>query len=397
MQKYLILLLLIIPLTNVLSDELKLNDGSVIKGEIIKENNNEIIIETSYGKQTIPISDIKEIIRDKSQEIHLKDGSIIKGTVINQNQETVTIKTKYGTSEISNNDIKEIKFVKETNNNETPSLETEMQGMGKAFLYESQKKDIGVGLGLQMLGGGLLYVEKYGAGATMFALENGLLISSMFVNDPDAQTGLLLGGILLKGINTFFTIKSINNYNQDVRYRLGINHKNKKIKKSKIQSYSAYFKLLSSNFGYKYTGEHNKNISRVLGFKLGTNLNYKNNFAISLGYSQRGSARNTNKDIYSFIDIGIVKYLYLNTLINKINNNTIVFGGVDFEVFLFNKNYHEWAFNPSTLGVNLGLGYKINDELSILSEVNIGSDFKKHYRYKYQDFGLGLIYVFKYK
>lgn len=411
------LIILIIPFCISLSDELRLNDGSVIVGKIIKETDKEILIETAYGQQTIPVSDIKDIIRDKSQEIHLKDGSIIKGKILSQDQNTVIIKTKYGTSEISHSDIKEILFVKEPDAEiQTPTFETEMAGMGKAFLYESQKKDIGVGLGLQMLGGGLLYAEKYGVGATMLALENGLLISSMFVEDPDARTGLLLGGILLKGINTFFTIKSINNYNRDVRYRLGLEGRVTKNNMKIAKTYAIRMGILSSNFGYRksseipaynyYTGEYektnkSKKLYRIMGFNAGLDINYGNNTVLGIGYMQRGSTSVTdddekNTDHAGFLNIGITQKIYLESLIESVQTNTIyLFAGLDFGLVLYNSDYQNWHFGNSTIGIELGLGYILNKQISLLGEYNLGYKFNFNSEYYYSDFGVDLIYTFK--
>jgi len=207
-------------------DVIKLKDGTILKGEILETNDAFVIINTSLGEIKIERDNIEitPII------IYLKDDNIIKGNLINRNETSVNVETSLGSFEIKLENIK--KMIEETNPsiNSSTNLTTNTQNdtdigikaIGNAFLYQQRQKKISTALGLQALGAGLLYSEKYTMGTIMLLAENGLLISGAFVDDPEIVPYLWISGIVLKAINTFFTIKSVNDYNNKLASEMGI-------------------------------------------------------------------------------------------------------------------------------------------------------------------------------
>jgi hypothetical protein len=220
MKLYIKFFIFLLFLCTVFSGEVHLKDGSVLIGEIISQSDTSVTIKTTYGEQVIPLNEVENIIDSLNSEVKLKDGGKIIGEIIFQDAETVKIETKFGVQNIPMTEVSEIVYSKTS---DKPKFKTTgLEDLGNAFLYSSQKKSVGVALGLEMLGGGLLYAEKNTAGAIMLLLENGLILSSLFVDDPDVATGLFVGSVVLKTINTIWTIKAVNDYNDALRNRIGM-------------------------------------------------------------------------------------------------------------------------------------------------------------------------------
>jgi hypothetical protein len=206
--------------------QIVLNDGSILKGDIINETDSLVVVKTTFGEQSIPRSAIKEIISDKQQMIHLKDGSVINGRVLSTSEGISEVETAYGIQNIPEDQISRIEY--ESKKEEHPNTGTfsskPFEDIGTSMLYNAQKKRIGVALGLEMLGGGLLYAEKSTPGIIMLMAETGLIITPMFINDPDVATGLFVAALTLKTINTIWTVSAVKEYNNRLRRSLGLSH-----------------------------------------------------------------------------------------------------------------------------------------------------------------------------
>ncbi len=225
------------------SPEIILKDGSILKGEILSETDTILVLKTKFGEQTIPLTDVKEIIRQKQQVIHLKDGSVINGRVVSTSMGVSTVETAFGTQKIPESEISRIEYDRSI---PQPSTGTSLaskafEDIGTSMLYNSQKKSIATGLGFQMLGGGLLYAEKKTPGIIMLLAETGLIIvPSMVGVDSDLAGILIVSGIGLKTINTIWTVSAISEYNRNLRVKLGLleEEKSRKIERFDSVKYS---------------------------------------------------------------------------------------------------------------------------------------------------------------
>ena len=273
-------------------DVIVLKDGTTLKGEILEDNNDFVLIKTSLGEIKIERKNIKTT----PVTIYLKDDNIIKGNLIRKNETSIYVKTSIGSFEIELKKIKKIveekneyenKQVDEnkTNNNEN---ELGLKTIGNALLYQQRQKKISTALGFQALGAGLLYTEKYTMGTIMLLAENGLLISSAFVDDPEVVPYLFISGLVLKGINTFFTIKSVNDYNNRLAeelYRTSGDYQNEIKFKTKRYNHSLGFCI---NMGLFL--DYSKNGDMGEGAYIGKiNNNSFNGLSLNYGFSKKGS------------------------------------------------------------------------------------------------------------
>lgn len=246
-------------------DVINLKDGSTLKGEIIETNEYYVIIKTSLGEIKIEKEDIKLI----PVTIYLEDDNIIKGNLIRKTETTVFVETSLGSFEIELINIK--KIVENTNNTESSKTdntvksnndsEVGIKAIGNAMLFQQRQKKISTAIGFQALGAGLLYSEKYAMGTIMLIAENGLLISSAFVDDPKILPYLWISGIALKGINTIFTIKSVNDYNNNLASEMGITSNNE----IRLKIHNDYY-FLAPSAGLAYAFENDISFGTTIGW-----------------------------------------------------------------------------------------------------------------------------------
>jgi len=210
-----------------------LTDNSVLTGSIVSQTEDSLVLETQIGKISLVMDDIKEIrytANKKLVEVELSDGSVLRGELLYQDSVSVKIKTKFGEMSIPRKTIVRMQFLENEKMLEKEGtgyiMKDENVSIGKALLYQQRKKSVLTALGFQTSGAGLLYTEKYTLGTIMLLLENGLIIGSLFAgNDEDTQLGLLLSGLLLKSLNTIFTIHAVNSYNNRLAEEMGLKPK----------------------------------------------------------------------------------------------------------------------------------------------------------------------------
>lgn len=156
--------------------------------------------------------------------IHLKSGEVISGKIVEYHEEVVVVETRFGEMRIDRNEIDRIEFGDDSTQDvpTTPTAPQRERGLEEVYLYDSRKKSVGTALGIQLLGGGLVYGENYALGIPMMLIENALIIGGLFVDDPDVTLAMQIGGLGLKSINTFFTIRTVNKYNENLLYELGL-------------------------------------------------------------------------------------------------------------------------------------------------------------------------------
>ncbi|MBZ0263641.1 hypothetical protein K8I28_03150 [bacterium] len=170
------------------------------------------------------------------QRIHLINGNVVDCTILKQDNNFISAQTAFGTLEIPTSEVVKIEFLNLDSQSDTTAKTTPQQiesgqalnnlasNFSTSFLYNSRRKSIATGVGLQAFGAGLLYSEKYTSGALMMLLENALILYPVFDKEmsSDSRTGLLAAGIVLKSLNTFLTIKSINDYNNKLAIEMGL-------------------------------------------------------------------------------------------------------------------------------------------------------------------------------
>ena len=252
--------------------------------------------------------------------------------------------TSFGLQEFRNSDIS--KILQENNpakdelvKDQQPAYSTNgIETLSKAMLYESRKKSIGTAMGFQFLGGGLLYAEKYKLGGTMMALENGLIIGGMFISDPDTRTGMVIGGLILKAINSFFTIQAVNEYNDHLAYNMGLSE--------------SFNSKINVNKNYPFGNVNISGIEYGLLFNFGGELaiNDKLRFGLNIGQESDGFGVD---ELFNVVGTSL-------KFVNGKTNHKFEYGlGAEYEF-----DYYYWYFMPS-------FGYRYEKKNSMLFKIGI--------------------------
>ena len=79
----------------------KLKDGTIIRGTVLEQNSEIVIVQASYGKITIE----KTQIVQKEFEVTLKSGEILKGLKVSETDDEIILKTKLGDLNIMRSEI----------------------------------------------------------------------------------------------------------------------------------------------------------------------------------------------------------------------------------------------------------------------------------------------------
>jgi hypothetical protein len=180
----------------------------------------------------------------QNQIIHLKDGSIIKGNILNQNDSLLIIQTKYSEIKILKSDLKSVEYQSELNDIENKIQENDTktgEAIKSTFGYFFKKKSpyLAASLSCLLPGLGQYYVGPYGSGFTrstnirgvLYTLSYGFGIVLVLINSGeetgDQEDALAICGAvsLLSFIDSIF---SVNGYNNDLsmKFKLGFNHSN---------------------------------------------------------------------------------------------------------------------------------------------------------------------------
>ena len=83
------------------ADSIELKNGDKISGKIVEEKDDSVTIETAYGKMTIPRERIANIEKDAppadlKDVIRLKNGDRITGRIVEEGEDSVVIETDFG-------------------------------------------------------------------------------------------------------------------------------------------------------------------------------------------------------------------------------------------------------------------------------------------------------------
>jgi len=112
-----IFILTLFSFNSLFADEIVLNNGDVLIGKIIAENDYEVRIQTSFGE--IPVA--KKNIQTKSlgmterkgekAQLIMRDGSVIEGSIIGSTAEVVKFRSSVGIIEVNRSDIARIAYL----------------------------------------------------------------------------------------------------------------------------------------------------------------------------------------------------------------------------------------------------------------------------------------------
>ena len=291
-----------------------------------------------------------DLLDEKYEDILLKDGSVIKGKIIKQDKEILTIENKYGVQNIPLSEISEVKYDK--NKKENDKKETDISGFNKAFLYNSQKKRLNTAIGLQALGAGMLYSENYSLGGIMLLAENGLLISSFFVKDQKTKNGLLIGGLVLKVIDTFGTIFSVNTYNKKLRIRLEMEDQI-----LKTNSFKPYTSLRGISPGIGAINERGNEYWRLLlNFTFFNEIRFGGStyFRYNIGFMRYAKSH---------------RYIYNNTFYLALKllmgNEKIKFSIGIIPAYIKKTSQYDSHNGKFNLGASLGIIFKMTERLEL--------------------------------
>ena len=107
MKTFLIALCLFLAAASVDGATVLLEDGTVLKGEIVSESETEVVIKTSMGELRVKKSLIKMIEQpSRNVTVLLEDGTVLKGELVSESEAEVVIKSLMGELEIKKSLIK---------------------------------------------------------------------------------------------------------------------------------------------------------------------------------------------------------------------------------------------------------------------------------------------------
>ena len=105
-----------------------LEDGTVLKGEIVAESETEVVIETSMGELRVARTLIKMIERpSRNVAVLLEDGTVLKGEIASESDAEVVIETSIGELRVARTLIKMIEREGESREADGPIAESELQ------------------------------------------------------------------------------------------------------------------------------------------------------------------------------------------------------------------------------------------------------------------------------
>ena len=105
-----------------------LEDGTVLKGEIVSESETEVVIKTSMGELKVAKSLIKMIEQpSRKVTILLADGTVLKGEIVSESETEVAIETSIGELRVERTLIKMIEREGEAREADRQIAEAELQ------------------------------------------------------------------------------------------------------------------------------------------------------------------------------------------------------------------------------------------------------------------------------
>lgn len=107
LKTFLIALCLFLAVTPVYGATVLLVDGTVLKGEIVSESEDEVVLKTSMGELRVKKSLIKMIEQpSRNVTVLLEDGTVLKGELVSESETEVVIKSLLGELRVARVHIK---------------------------------------------------------------------------------------------------------------------------------------------------------------------------------------------------------------------------------------------------------------------------------------------------
>ena len=105
-----------------------LEDGTVLKGEIVSESESEVVIKTSMGELRVKKSLIKMIEQpSRNVTVLLVDGTVLKGEIVSESESEVVLKTLIGELRVERVHIKILEREDNAGETEERVAEAELQ------------------------------------------------------------------------------------------------------------------------------------------------------------------------------------------------------------------------------------------------------------------------------
>ena len=116
-----------------------LEDGTVLKGEVVSESETEVVIKTAMGELRVEKSLIKMIERpSRNVTVLLVDGTVLKGEMVSESETEVVLKTLMGELQVARVHIKILEREDKTEESETDQQVATVELQASFGAFEDQ-------------------------------------------------------------------------------------------------------------------------------------------------------------------------------------------------------------------------------------------------------------------
>ena len=116
-----------------------LEDGTVLKGEIVSESEAEVVLKTAMGELRVKKSLIKMIERpSRNVTVLLEDGTVLKGELVSESETEVVLKTSIGELRVQRSLIKMLEREDKTEESETDQQVAAVELQASFGAFEDQ-------------------------------------------------------------------------------------------------------------------------------------------------------------------------------------------------------------------------------------------------------------------
>ena len=116
-----------------------LEDGTVLKGEVVSESETEVVLKTAMGELRVKKSLIKMIERpSRNVTVLLEDGTVLKGEMVSESETEVVLKTLMGELQVARVHIKILEREDKTEESETDQQVATVELQASFGAFEDQ-------------------------------------------------------------------------------------------------------------------------------------------------------------------------------------------------------------------------------------------------------------------
>ena len=139
MKTFLIALCLFLAVTPAYGATVLLQDGTVLKGEIVSESETEVVLKTAMGELRVKKSLIKMIEQpSRNVTVLLVDGTVLKGEIVSESESDVVLKTLIGELRVERVHIKILEREREAEGGEAGQQVAEVELQASFGEFEEQ-------------------------------------------------------------------------------------------------------------------------------------------------------------------------------------------------------------------------------------------------------------------